>query len=62
MIQFLVNNELIEIDDEPADLTLLDFLRERKGLSGTKEGCAFTILTAEESSSLYLCEECEVHM
>lgn len=40
MIQFLVNNELIEIDDEPADLTLLDFLRERKGLSGTKEGCA----------------------
>ena len=40
MIQFLVNDELIQIDNEPADLTLLDFLREHKQLSGTKEGCA----------------------
>lgn len=40
MIQFLLNDELIEIVNEPADLTLLEFLREQKGLSGTKEGCA----------------------
>lgn len=40
MIQFLLNDELIEIVNEPADLTLLDYLRENKGLTGTKEGCA----------------------
>ena len=40
MIQFLLNDKLIQIENERADLTLLDFLREQKGLNGTKEGCA----------------------
>jgi len=40
MIQFLLNEQLIQIVDERADLSLLTFLREQKGLTGTKEGCA----------------------
>jgi xanthine dehydrogenase small subunit len=38
-IAFLLNGTPVRIADEPPTRTLLDFLRERRGLKGTKEGC-----------------------
>ncbi len=40
MIRFLLNQQLIETSPDRADLTILDYLRHRKQLYGTKEGCA----------------------
>ena len=40
MIRFLINEETVELDEVRADLTLLQFIREHRRLSGTKEGCA----------------------
>lgn len=40
MIQFFINEQLVEIKNEKADLSLLNFLRDNKRLCGTKEGCA----------------------
>jgi len=38
-ISFLLNGEQIELAEVDATTTLLDWLRETKGLTGTKEGC-----------------------
>jgi xanthine dehydrogenase small subunit len=40
MIRFLLNNEITNIEQTRADLTLLEYLREQQNLIGTKEGCA----------------------
>lgn len=38
-IAFLLNGETVRLSDVPPTRTLLDWLREDRGLSGTKEGC-----------------------
>jgi xanthine dehydrogenase small subunit len=38
-IRFLLNDQLVELESVRATLTLLDFLRLERGLTGTKEGC-----------------------
>ncbi|MDC0603059.1 xanthine dehydrogenase small subunit [Aliiglaciecola sp.] len=40
MIQFLLNEQIETIDSLAGDTTVLDYLRDNKGLCGTKEGCA----------------------
>jgi xanthine dehydrogenase small subunit len=38
-IAFLLNGDPVVLGDVPPTTTLLDWLRERRGLTGTKEGC-----------------------
>ena len=38
-ISFRLNGEPVTVADEPPTRTLLDWLRENRGLTGTKEGC-----------------------
>ena len=40
MIQFLLNNEMIELKSFAPSLSVLDWLRTNKGKVGSKEGCA----------------------
>lgn len=40
MIRFLLNQQEVSLSSVDADLTLLDYIREQRRLSGTKEGCA----------------------
>lgn len=39
-VSFMLGNEVVAVDDPDPTLTVLDFLREQRGRSGTKEGCA----------------------
>ncbi len=39
-LRFLLNGALIELDEINPHLSLLDFVREHRQLTGTKEGCA----------------------
>ncbi len=56
-ITFLLNGETVHIADQPATRTLLDWLRDTRGLCGTKEGCnegdcgACTVMVSDEDGA-----------
>jgi xanthine dehydrogenase small subunit len=39
-IRFMLDGEVVQLDDVAPTLTLLEYLREKLGRTGTKEGCA----------------------
>lgn len=40
MIKFLLNNEIVTLENSLAELSVQHYLRDHKGLTGSKEGCA----------------------
>ncbi|MEM9474489.1 MAG: xanthine dehydrogenase small subunit [Pseudomonadota bacterium] len=56
-ISFLLNGETVQITDVAPTETLLDWLRETRGLTGTKEGCnegdcgACTVMVTDDSGA-----------
>ncbi|MYM56960.1 xanthine dehydrogenase small subunit [Thalassovita mangrovi] len=56
-VTFLLNGESVELRDVPATATLLDWLRDTRGLTGTKEGCnegdcgACTVMVQDEDGA-----------
>ncbi|WP_372604819.1 xanthine dehydrogenase small subunit [Actibacterium sp.] len=56
-IAFLLNGERVHLTDAPETETLLDWLRTRRGLTGTKEGCnegdcgACTVMITDQDGS-----------
>jgi xanthine dehydrogenase small subunit len=57
MVTFLLNGETVRVTGEPPTRTLLDWLRETRGLKGTKEGCnegdcgACTVMVTDEAGA-----------
>lgn len=39
-VRFVLDGQIVELGDVPATLTVLEYLREMRGRTGTKEGCA----------------------
>lgn len=56
-IAFRLNGEMVHLTDSPPTRTLLDWLRNARGLNGTKEGCnegdcgACTVMVTDDSGS-----------
>ncbi|MFV0490066.1 MAG: 2Fe-2S iron-sulfur cluster-binding protein, partial [Vibrio fluvialis] len=40
MLELMINSEVIRVESAKADTMLLNYLREQKQMTGSKEGCA----------------------